>query len=149
MKKFFYNLSSKFQKFMIGRYGPDSLFKALLVFYLIGIIISNIVYRFSKISYYALWFLTLSIVVFAIFRVFSKNIEARRSENQSWLKLAGKFTDSFRMTKTKFQQRKTHKFVKCKQCKKTLRLPKHKGKISVTCPHCKNQFTVNTGKKQA
>jgi phage FluMu protein Com len=132
---------------MMGRYGIDSLWKALLVFYIIALLITNVLYRFSKIAYGAFYALSLAILIFAIFRVFSKNIEARRSENESWLRFTGGIKQKFNFQKNKWKQRKTHKFVKCKGCKKTLRLPKHRGKINVTCPHCKNQFVVNTGKK--
>lgn len=147
MKKFFTNLGYKFQRFMNGRYGMDRLWTALLVFYVIAVILANILYRFSKIAYISFWVLSLAILIFALFRVFSKNIEARRSENDSWLRLTGKFRQGFTFQKNKWKQRKTHKFVKCKKCKKVLRLPRHKGKLNVTCPHCQNQFTVNTGKK--
>lgn len=147
MKKFFDNILIKFRRFMTGRYGIDRLWSVLLIFYVITIIIANILYRFSKISYYAITVMGLVILGLAIFRVFSKNIEMRRSENQSWLRFEWKIKSSFKLTKDKFSQRKTHKFVKCPKCKKQLRLPKHKGKINVTCPHCKNNFIINTGKK--
>ncbi|MDE5973809.1 MAG: hypothetical protein K2G73_03975 [Eubacterium sp.] len=147
MKNFFSNLGYKIQRFMVGRYGADQLWRALIIFYLIAILITNIVYRFSKIAYYSLSVLSLAIIVFAVFRVFSKNIEARRKENQEWLKITGGIRQKFIFAKERNKQRKTHKFVKCKQCKKVLRLPKNKGKLNVSCPHCKNQFVVNTGKK--
>lgn len=148
MKEFFTKLGYKIQRFMIGRYGIDRLWKALIVFYFIALIIANIFYRFSKITYWAFFVLATAIVIFAIFRVFSKNIEARRSENESWLRFEGNIRQKFMFEKNKFSQRKTHKFVKCKKCKKVLRLPKHKGKINVTCPHCQSSFIVNTGKKK-
>lgn len=148
MKQFFRNLGMKAQRFMIGRYGADQLWRALLIFYLISIIITNIVYRFSKIAYYSLSVLSLAIIIFAIFRVFSKNIDARRKENQDWLRFTGSVKQKFMFQREKAKQRKTHKFVKCRQCKKTLRLPRYKGKLNVTCPHCKNNFVVNTGKKK-
>lgn len=132
---------------MIGRYGADQLWRALMIFYLLSIVITNIVYRFSKIAYYSLSVLSLAIIIFAVFRVFSKNIEARRKENQEWLKITGGIRQKFIFAKERNKQKKTHKFVKCKQCKKVLRLPKNKGKLNVSCPHCKNQFVVNTGKK--
>lgn len=147
MKKFFSDLGYKFQRFMAGRYGIDQLWRALLLFYLIAIIIANILYRYSKIAYGAFFVLSIAILIFAIFRVFSKNIEARRAENNSWLKFTGKIKQKFAFQKSRWQQRNTHKFVKCKKCKKVLRLPRHKGKINVTCPHCKNRFVINTGKK--
>ncbi len=147
MKNFFSNLGYKIQRFMIGRYGADQLWRALMIFYLLAIVITNIVYRFSKIAYYSLSVLSLAIIIFAVFRVFSKNIEARRKENQEWLKITGGIRQKFIFAKERNKQKKTHKFVKCKQCKKVLRLPKNKGKLNVSCPHCKNQFVVNTGKK--
>lgn len=147
MKNFFRNLGYKFQQFMIGRYGIDQLWRALLIFYLISIIAANIVYRFSRIAYIALSVLSLAILIFAVFRVFSKNTEARRNENINWLKFTYRFRQRFKLSKDKWSQRKTHKFVKCKKCKKVLRLPKNKGKINVDCPHCHNKFIVNTGKK--
>ena len=147
MKDFFRNLGYKIQRFMVGRYGADRLWRALIIFYLIAIVITNIVYRFSKVAYYSLSVLSLAILVFAVFRVFSKNIEARRKENQEWLKITGGIRQKFIFAKERNKQRKTHKFVKCKKCKKVLRLPKNKGKLNVSCPHCNNQFVVNTGKK--
>ncbi len=147
MKNFLSNLGYKIQRFMIGRYGADQLWRALMIFYLLAIVITNIVYRFSKIAYYSLSVLSLAIIIFAVFRVFSKNIEARRKENQEWLKITGRIRQKFIFAKERNKQKKTHKFVKCKQCKKVLRLPKNKGKLNVSCPHCKNQFVVNTGKK--
>ena len=147
MKNFFRKLAYKTQKFMIGRYGIDQLWRALLIFYLISIVITNIVYRFSKVAYIALSICSLVIIAFAIFRVFSKNIEMRRNENMNWLKFTNKIKLNFKLQKDKWSQRKTHRFVKCTKCKKVLRLPKHKGKINVDCPHCHNNFIVNTGKK--
>lgn len=147
MKNFFIKMGYKIQRFMVGRYGIDQLWRWLIIFYFIALVLANIAYRFSHIAYWALFVLAAAIVVFALYRVFSKNIEARRSENESWLKFSGNIRQKFLFQKNKFKQRKTHKFVKCKKCKKVLRLPKHKGKINVTCPHCKNTFIVNTGKK--
>lgn len=147
MKQFFQKLGFKFQRFMMGRYGIDQLWRILLICYLVLVIIANILYRFSRVSYYAIFVLATALIIFALFRVFSKNIEARRNENNAWLSFAGKIKQKVTFENNKWKQRKTHKFVKCSQCKKVLRLPKHKGKIKVTCPHCANQFVVNTGKK--
>ena len=137
----------KFQQFMIGRYGIDKLWSVLLIFFFVIILLANAFYKVSKITYYAIEIMAFVLVVFAIFRVFSKNIEARRAENAKWLKFENSVKGFFKFQNDKFKQRKTHKFVKCKGCKKTLRLPRHKGKINVTCPHCHAQFVVNTGKK--
>lgn len=86
MKNFFRKQAYKFQQFMIGRYGIDKLWGVLLVFFFIITLLANAFYRVSKITYYALEVMALVLVIFAIFRVFSKNIEARRAENAKWLK---------------------------------------------------------------
>ena len=123
MKDFFRKQAYKFQQFMIGRYGIDKLWSVLLIFFFVITLLANDFYKVSK------------------------NIEARRAENAKWLKFENSVKGFFKFQNDKFKQRKTHKFVKCKGCKKTLRLPRHKGKINVTCPHCHTQFVVNTGKK--
>ena len=130
MKEFFRKQGYKFQQFMVGRYGVDKLYRALLIFFFVFTILANLFYRVSKITYYAFEVMGFVLLVYAFFRVFSKKIKG-----------------FFKFQNDKFKQRKTHKFVKCKNCKKTLRLPRHKGKINVTCPHCHTQFVVNTGKK--
>lgn len=147
MKNFFMKLGYKIQKFMTGRYGADQLFKALMILYLILMVLAAIIGRFSKITYYALYVASLILFIYSIYRVLSKNIAVRAKENQDYLIFIGKIKKNFALSKDKFNQRKMHKFVKCKQCKKTLRLPRHKGKIKVTCPHCGNEFIINTGKK--
>lgn len=147
MKDFLQKLALKFQKFMYGRYGTDQLFKALMVLYLVLIIITSIVGRFSRPAYYTLYAINLLIVLYTFFRVFSKNIPSRRMENQKYIIFSGKIKAYFKLQKDKFTQRKTHKFVKCSKCKTLLRLPRNKGKLKVDCPHCHNEFIINTGKK--
>jgi uncharacterized CHY-type Zn-finger protein len=48
----------------------------------------------------------------------------------------------FSFWKRKFADRKTHVYIKCGVCKKTLRLPKVKGEHTVKCPNCANKFKV-------
>ena len=37
-----------------------------------------------------------------------------------------------------------YKIQKCPTCEKSLRIPKNKGKIVVTCPNCENKFKITT-----
>lgn len=39
---------------------------------------------------------------------------------------------------------KDFKFFKCPQCGHTLRVPKGKGKIKITCPNCSNRFEAKS-----
>lgn len=143
MKKFFYNLGLKFQQFMVGRYGIDQLYKALMRIYLISILVTAVIGRFtSRTFYYIISFACLGIFIFALCRVFSKNIEKRRKENANWLTFTGKINKHFRILKDKWKFRKTHVFRKCPNCKAILRLKRQKGTHSLVCPHCNQSFKI-------
>ena len=131
------------QQFMTGRYGIDQLYRALLWFYLAVMLIGAILARTVDIRIYtAVMLLSLLIIIYAFFRVFSKNIEKRRKENAKWMSFTGKIKKRFRIFKDRWKFRKTHIFRKCPQCKAVLRLKKIKGSHNVTCPHCRKQFKI-------
>lgn len=143
MKKFFNDLGIKFQRFMYGRYGIDQLYRGLFWIYLlvllIGVILGSAIdTRISSVISIA----GLAIIIFAFYRVFSKNIEKRRAENQKWLVFENGVKKEFRLMKDKWKFRKTHVFRKCPKCKAVLRLKREKGKHNVKCPHCKTDFEV-------
>lgn len=143
MKKFFNDLGVKFQRFMYGRYGIDELYRGLFWIYLLTILVgvilgSTIDRRISS----TVSILGLGIIIFAFYRVFSKNYEKRRMENQKWLVFENKLKKEFRLIKDRWKFRKTHIFRKCPNCKAVLRLKKQKGKHNVKCPHCKTNFEV-------
>ena len=96
---------------MIGRYGIDKLWSVLLIFFFVITLLANAFYKVSKITYYAIEIMAFVLVVFAIFRVFSKNIEARRAENAKWLKFENSVKGFFKFQNDKFKQRKTHNTV--------------------------------------
>lgn len=141
MKKHLENLAIKFQRFMYGRYGADNLYKALIWFYLADVLIAVILGRAVDSVFYTIFsIIGLGIIIFAFFRVFSKNIEARRKENTKWLNICYFFRKKTDLIKNRWKFRKTHVFRKCPNCKAVLRMKKVKGKHSVTCPHCKTKF---------
>jgi len=126
------------RNFMIGRYGPDHLYIALFVFAVLISIASRIA-NFSP-----LLFLSYAILIFAMFRFFSKNIQKRRAENDRFLRFWGPISNKIKRKVQQFKSRKTHKFFTCPACKNTLRVPKGKGKIQITCPKCGERFTKKT-----
>ena len=125
-------------RFFSGRYGTDTLNKALTWIYVGGVILYTIVTVFVPPSPWVgfLYFIISTLMmVWIFFRMLSRNIVARRRENE-------KFCGFFKLRKNKFRDRKTHVYRKCPQCKAVLRLPKSKGKHFVVCPRCKNRFKV-------
>ena len=130
-------LKNKFYRFMYGRYGTDTLSKVLLYVYFAFVLICTIVSIFVRSIWFSLFYYVVAsaLIVWMFSRMFSKNIAARKREND-------KFCGFFRLRKNKFRDRKTHVYRKCPACKAVLRLPKAKGKHFVVCPRCKNRFEV-------
>ena len=130
-------LKSKLYRFMYGRYGYDKLGKTLFWVYL-GLVIAYTVISFfvdSALLYVFYLMLSSALVIYIIYRAMSRNIVARRAENE-------KFCAFFKLKRNKWRDRKTHVYRKCPSCKAVLRLPKAKGKHTVLCPRCKNRFEV-------
>lgn len=119
---------------MAGRYGVDQLSRALLWAYLASAIVA--------IFFEPFYFVTLALLVWIFFRMFSKNVSKRYAENQKYLRFTGRVTGWFRLQKKKFSERKTHRYRKCPHCKATLRLPNKKGRHTVCCPKCRKDFDV-------
>jgi hypothetical protein len=122
---------------MYGRYGTDTLSTVLLYVYFAFVLICTIVSIFVRSIWFSLFYYVVAsaLVVWMFSRMFSKNIAARKREND-------KFCGFFKLRKNKFRDRKTHVYRKCPACKAVLRLPKAKGKHFVVCPRCKNRFEV-------
>ena len=129
--------TNKLAGFFYGRYGNDTLNKVLTGIYLTWLIVFTIVDVFVSTIIFTLvgWCVTLALFLWVMFRMMSRNIYARRREND-------KFCGFFKLRKNKFRDRKTHVYRKCKTCKAVLRLPKAKGKHFVVCPKCKSRFEV-------
>ena len=130
-------LKTAFLRFMTGRYGPDAFYKFLLYVY-IALIIINI-FIGSAILYY----LSLFVLIYMLFRFFSKNIYKRQEENRKYWVVHEKVRKWINLQKNKYKFRKTHIYRKCPNCKANIKLPKIKGKHTCTCPKCKTNFSVS------
>ena len=133
----------KLVRFMQGRYGPDNLYNFLFIIYIILFII-DIFINTNIISV-----LEIVIVFIMIYRLFSKNIYARRKENQIYLKIKGVLVKPLVNLKRNIKD-KEHVYKKCRRCKTTLKLPlpSKRGINHAKCPHCKNKVTLFTLKKE-
>ena len=122
---------------MYGRYGTDTLSTVLLYVYFAFVLICTVVSIFVRSIWFSLFYYVVAtaLVVWMLSRMFSRNIAARKREND-------KFCGFSKLRKNKFRDRKTHVYRKCPSCKAVLRLPKAKGKHFVVCPRCKNRFEV-------
>lgn len=133
---------NKMQKFMIGRYGVDELYKFLSKL-LILVIIVNI---FLRLWY--LYLISLLILIIMYYRVFSKKIYKRSNENVNYLKIKNKMKRPFINIKNRMKEDYIYK--KCRKCKKVLKLPlpSSRGIKHVKCPNCKKRLRVFVFRKQ-
>lgn len=126
-------LRDKFIHFMQGRYGMDDLGR-FMSYVLLALIVISFFWRTSMIN-----LVILVLFVYAYYRMFSRNIAARYSENQKFLELKRKILSG----KKGFSSRPkdpTVRIFSCPTCGQKVRVPKGKGKISIHCPKCNTDF---------
>ncbi len=126
-------------RFWYGRNGIDELGRFLSVLQLI-LLIPCIFIRFWLV--YVIWFTVLVIACYSLFRMMSRNLHKRRKENARYRSWVSHFRRFFSFRRQKWKERKTHVFVRCKCCKRILRLPREKGKHTVKCPICYERFEL-------
>ncbi|MBM6926170.1 hypothetical protein [Pseudoflavonifractor phocaeensis] len=126
-------LMNYLRKLMYGRYGSDHLSFFLLILYLALMLAANLPFL-GWLSW-----LALAVLVWDLFRMFSRRIDRRRAENARFLALVGPVVRWFRMRRT-IHRDKEHRYFKCPNCGQCLRVPRGKGKINVTCRNCGASF---------
>ena len=133
-------------RFLYGRYGADELYNALFLLEIIllffGSILTILGHNKPLLSSFSvvLYAVALGVLIWAMLRFFSRNIEKRRRENEAWLKFKSKFTKKRKPTLP--PDTPTHIFRACPTCRSVLRLPRQAGKHTVKCPRCGASFGV-------
>lgn len=126
-------MREKLQRFMWGRYGNDRLNQFLMICAIVLMFISF----FGGGLFYTLSF---AVMIYAYFRMFSKNTAKRAEENRWYLQREMKVRGIWNKKKKEFQQRKVYHIYKCPNCKQKIRVPKGRGRIAITCRKCGNEF---------
>lgn len=121
-------------KFLMGRNGGDLLSAALLILSFFLTIIS----KMSNLP--ILLYLSYIPLAISVYRMFSKDIEKRRLENYKFSILISPIYSWFKKKEKRIKDSRTHKYFKCPSCKTSMRVPKGKGKLMVTCPNCGEKF---------
>ena len=123
-------LSAWMRRFMAGRYGTDQLNMAILGAGLVLCIIS----MFIRIPQLNLLMTTISyaLVFWAVFRTFSRNTYKRYEENRKFRQFFDRLKD------------REHRYYTCPKCHQSVRVPRGKGKIAITCPRCRERLVRKT-----
>lgn len=120
-------MGDRFRRWMYGRYGVDKLSRTLIYVALAFCILS----MFFRGGFF--YFISIAIMVYSYYRIFSKKLQKRYAELQKYEKF-----------KSNISMRKTHHIYKCPNCKQKIRIPRGKGKIEVSCPKCRTSFIKNS-----
>lgn len=127
------------RRFMYGRYGADQLNIALLLSAIAVSMINSILtailrnsFVYMRIINPSLSLLMLGLLAWGIFRMFSRNIYARQTENRKFRQLWTRLTD------------RKNRYYRCPKCRQMVRVPRGRGKISITCPKCGEKFIKKT-----
>lgn len=119
-----------YRNFMAGRYGTDRLNMVVLCTGLVASLLSMMISArpFNLIF----WVISYGLMIWAICRSLSRNIYARYQENRRFLQICERVKD------------RQNRYFDCPKCHQTVRVPRGKGKISITCPRCKEKFIRKT-----
>lgn len=122
-------MGSWLRRLMAGRYGGDELSLAALIGYLIlcmfGILTDSVLVKLAA----------LGLILWAFYRIFSRNLPARQAENQAFLRWLRRLADGWRAKRAQ-RQDKAHRYYRCRDCGAVLRVPRGVGRIEITCPKC-------------
>ena len=121
-------------RFFYGRRGMDEMGIAT---YVTGLVL-YFVSLFTRLG--ILYYLSLALWVYGIFRMLSKNLTKRAQENAWFLKWFTPIKKKFSQARVRFKNRKIYKYYRCPKCKSWLRLPRGIGEKTVTCGHCGASF---------
>jgi len=127
-------IKNGFRNFMRGRYGGDKLSLTLLIS---GVVLSMVT-SFTQITVF--YYVGLVLYFIALFRMFSRNVVRRATENQKFLAFFSKISTAVRQFFVRLKNARKYKYFRCPQCGVRLRLPRKVGEVTVTCSKCKNQF---------
>jgi len=123
------NFLNMIRRFMAGRYGHDRLNLAMLV---VGCVLCFVQILVPKGIGFVLTILSEVLLVLSLLRCFSRNTYKRYNENRRFLLLVDRIKD------------RTHRYYACPKCRQTVRVPRGKGKIAITCPKCREKFVKKT-----
>ena len=134
-------MKQRLLRFMAGRNGNDAFNRFLLVLILVLMLLSLFLPSgLSRITY----FLTIVLLGYSYFRMFSRNIYKRQTENAWYWEKRSRVVSSVRLLKERWLQRKDYRFFSCPSCRTTLRVPKGKGQIKIVCRKCGSSFVRKT-----
>ena len=129
-RQFMTKMTMGLRRFMEGRYGTDKLNMFILRVALVMMIVE--IFLPAGLVKWLFWTLSYILMIWAIFRTLSRNTYKRYEENRKYLQFFDALKD------------REHRYFDCPKCRQMVRVPRGKGKISITCPRCREKFIKKT-----
>ncbi len=123
-------MKEKLRQIFAGRQGMDELSK--LLFWL-GIALFTLAPVFGGAVESLLLPPAVMAVVLAFVRAFSRNLPLREAENLLLLHWIEKKKHAWAAFRDRFANRREYRYFKCPSCGRWLRVPRHKGRIHISC----------------
>lgn len=121
---------------MLGRYGVDHLSFAMLLPAMALMLL-------GRGRLWPLELVGLALMVWADWRILSRNISARAQENGVFLRYWQGARGAWDRLTARIKDR-DHCYYRCPRCRQQLRVPRGRGRIVITCPKCRHEFVKKT-----
>lgn len=132
-------LLARVQAFMRGRYGQnDTLNRCLNYLALILVVVS--LWR----PFHQLVWLAVLLIILSYWRLFSKKIYRQVAINRGFQRFFNPVARPFRRLGYQISQHRHYRFFRCQNCQQRIRIPKHHGRVRITCPSCGTKFEART-----
>ncbi len=127
-------IKSGLMTFMAGRHGSDNL-GMFTLFTGLALSLLGSIFGFGLLS-----LLGFALYIITIFRMLSRNNEARMKENQKYIQLTSQWKTRWTQFVKRQKNKKEYKYFRCPKCKLLLRLKRGSGEKDITCVRCGHQF---------
>ena len=131
-------LRNWYMGFMQGRYGErgmDEFGRFLNIATIVFILLSMI---FRKVGIF--YWIALALLIYEYYHILSRDFAKRRRENDRYLQIRYNRGAFFEDMRRKREDAKTHCIYRCPRCRQKVRVPRGRGRISIRCPKCGEEF---------
>ncbi len=132
------DFQQKLAEWMNGRNGPDELGVSVTMLAVVMLLLNIFVQTF------VLSIIALLLIGYSVWRLLSRDVESRETENVVFLDFVSPVMPWFRNPGGAMTELRDYKHLACPECGQRVRVPRKKGKIRITCPKCQAKFEAKS-----
>ena len=132
------DFQQKLAEWMNGRNGPDELGVCVTMLAVVMLLLNIFVQTF------VLSVIALLLIGYSVWRLLSRAVESRETENVVFLDFVSPVMPWFRNPGGAMTELRDYKHLACPECGQRVRVPRKKGKIRITCPKCQAKFEAKS-----